>query len=69
MLKIRGISNAENLLMGVNRFGHCLNYVLCLFYSLLKNDRPDLPFTLENDYIMLSLSRKHRPGHHYTEFA
>ena len=24
MLKIRGISNAENLLMGVNRFGHCL---------------------------------------------
>ncbi len=23
MLKIRGISNAENLLMGVNRFGHC----------------------------------------------
>jgi hypothetical protein len=23
-LKIRGISNAENLLMGVNRFGHCL---------------------------------------------
>jgi hypothetical protein len=25
MLKIRGISNAENLLSGVNRFGHCLN--------------------------------------------
>ena len=24
MLKIRGISNAENLLTGVNRFGHCL---------------------------------------------
>jgi hypothetical protein len=24
MLKIRGISNAENLLMGVNRFSHCL---------------------------------------------
>jgi hypothetical protein len=24
MLKIRGISNAANLLMGVNRFGHCL---------------------------------------------
>jgi hypothetical protein len=24
MLKIRGISNAEILLMGVNRFGHCL---------------------------------------------
>jgi len=23
-LKIRGISNAENLLMGVNKFGHCL---------------------------------------------
>jgi len=30
MLKIRGISNAENLLMGVNRFGHCLT-------SLSKN--------------------------------
>jgi hypothetical protein len=26
MLKIRGISNAENLLTGVNRFGHCLTY-------------------------------------------
>jgi hypothetical protein len=24
MLKIRGISNAGNLLTGVNRFGHCL---------------------------------------------
>jgi hypothetical protein len=24
MLKIRGISNAENLLSGVNRFSHCL---------------------------------------------
>jgi hypothetical protein len=24
MLKIRGISNAENLLTGVNRIGHCL---------------------------------------------
>ncbi len=24
MLKIRGISNTENFLMGVNRFGHCL---------------------------------------------
>src|SRR3989337_454258 len=24
MLKIRGMSIAENLLMGVNRFGHCL---------------------------------------------
>src|SRR4030042_3189873 len=24
MLKIRGISNAENLLPGMNRFGHCL---------------------------------------------
>ena len=23
MLKIRGMSNAEHLLMGVNRFGHC----------------------------------------------
>jgi len=23
-LKIRGISNVVNLLMGVNRFGHCL---------------------------------------------
>jgi hypothetical protein len=27
MLKIRGISNAENLLMGVNRFGHCLTII------------------------------------------
>jgi hypothetical protein len=24
MLKIRGISNAKNLLTGVNWFGHCL---------------------------------------------
>jgi len=27
MLKIRGISNAENLLTGVNRFGHCLTVI------------------------------------------
>jgi len=32
MLKIRGISNAENLLSGVNRLSHCLNYkVGCVF--------------------------------------
>ena len=31
MLKIRGISNAENLLSGVNRFGHCLTRELTDF--------------------------------------
>ena len=31
MLKIRGISNAENLLTGVNRFGHCLTRELTDF--------------------------------------
>jgi hypothetical protein len=28
MLKIRGMSIAENLLTGVNRFGHCLTIIL-----------------------------------------
>jgi hypothetical protein len=35
MLKIRGISNAENLLMGVNRFGHCLTVFICIRVPLV----------------------------------
>ena len=34
MLKIRGISNAENLLTGVNRFGHCLTFSSLVARSL-----------------------------------
>jgi hypothetical protein len=40
-LKIRGISNVENLLMGVNRFGHCLTLWLTVKRDALnKAGRP-----------------------------
>ena len=45
MLKIRGISNAENLLTDVNRFGHCLTIVytetVFVYYSAF-HDQPQL---------------------------
>ena len=49
MLKIRGISNAENLLMGVNRFGHCLTMELRRGAAIhLKNATGLIPVASNN---------------------
>jgi len=45
---------------------HCFLY---LFYSLSKNDRPNLSSHLKKGHLMLFFYRKHRPGRYYTEFA
>jgi len=42
MLKIRGISNAENLLSGVNRFSNCLTIEITRAGNHLRLNPPTL---------------------------
>jgi hypothetical protein len=53
MLKIRGISNAENLLMGVNRFGHCLTIcITCAGNQLCP--KPDAAIPRQVDAMVMA---------------
>jgi hypothetical protein len=62
MLKIFGMSNAENLLMGVNRLGHCLtslskNHFANRFSCSESELSKDLGFQQETDNMHVPVAR------------